>query len=43
MFKVAMLGGILVAGANAEDFLVKVTVGALSDISSNVKNYMLQI
>ena len=37
MFKVAMLGGILVAGANAEDFLVKVTVGALSDVTSNVK------
>ena len=40
MFKVlktAILGGILVAGANAEDFLAKVTAGALSDVSSNVK------
>ena len=37
VLKIAMLGGILVAGANAEDFLAKVTAGALSDISSNVK------
>ena len=37
VLKVAILGGILVAGANAEDFLAKVTAGALSDISSNVK------
>ena len=37
VLKIAMIGGILVAGANAEDFLAKVTAGALSDISSNVK------
>ncbi len=37
VLKIAILGGILVAGANAEDFLAKVTAGALSDISSNVK------
>ena len=37
VLKVAILGGILVAGANAEDFLAKVTAGALSDVSSNVK------
>lgn len=37
VLKIAMIGGILVAGANAEDFLAKVTDGALSDISSNVK------
>ena len=37
VLKVAILGGILVVGANAEDFLAKVTAGALSDISSNVK------
>ena len=37
VLKVAILGGILVASANAEDFLAKVTAGALSDISSNVK------
>lgn len=37
VIKIAMIGGILVAGANAEDFLAKVTAGALSDISSNVK------
>ena len=35
VLKIAMIGGILVAGANAEDFLAKVTAGALSDISSN--------
>ncbi|EHL88012.1 hypothetical protein HMPREF1019_01895 [Campylobacter sp. 10_1_50] len=38
VLKIAMIGGILVVGANAEDFLAKVTAGALSDISSNVKN-----
>ena len=43
VLKIAILGVILVAGASAEDFLAKVTAGALSDISSNVKNYMLQI
>ena len=37
VLKIAMIGGILVAGANAEDFLAKVTAGALSDISNNVK------
>ena len=37
VLKMAILGVILVAGANAEDFLAKVTAGALSDISSNVK------
>ena len=37
VLKIAILGGILVAGANAEDFLAKVTAGALSDVSSNVK------
>lgn len=37
VLKIAMIGGILVAGANAEDFLAKVTAGALSDVSSNVK------
>ena len=37
VLKIAMIGGILVAGANAEDFLAKVTAGALSDISSSVK------
>lgn len=37
VLKIAILGGILVAGANAEDFLAKVTAGTLSDISSNVK------
>ncbi|WP_103607131.1 hypothetical protein [Campylobacter concisus] len=37
VLKIAMIGGILVVGANAEDFLAKVTAGALSDISSNVK------
>ncbi|MBS5829271.1 MAG: hypothetical protein KIC69_00370 [Campylobacter concisus] len=37
VLKIAMIGGILVACANAEDFLAKVTAGALSDISSNVK------
>ena len=37
VLKIAILGVILVAGANAEDFLAKVTAGALSDISSNVK------
>lgn len=37
VLKIAIIGGILVAGANAEDFLAKVTAGALSDISSNVK------